>query len=146
MPRSVNFDNGPVERFNIDLDPQGNLNFNANGTDGNGNRRLQINDDSGQLTIGGSGQFAALQLLSATNGNVVFVGSTATQATALLGGGNSGQNGVVRLGNAAGQDNGGHAREQRQCDAHRHPERGGKEFLHPAPARPRHGPTRTQLT
>ena len=101
MPRSVNFDNG-AERFNIDLDAQGNLNFNANDVDGNGNRRLQLNDDSGTLTVGGAGQFGALQLKSATDGNLIFVGGTATEATVLLGGGSSGQNGVVRLGNSAG--------------------------------------------
>jgi endosialidase-like protein len=101
MARSLNFDNGN-ELFNIDLDAQGNLTFNANDRDGNGARRLQINDDSGQLTVGGAGQFGALQLLSDADGNVIFIGGTATQATALLGGGNSGQSGVVRLGNSAG--------------------------------------------
>jgi len=101
MPRSLNFDNG-VELFNIDLDPQGNLNFNANGIDGIGIRKLQIGDDSGQLTIGGTGQFGTVQLKSETDGNVIFIGSSPTEATVLLGGGNSGQNGVVRLGNAAG--------------------------------------------
>jgi Chaperone of endosialidase len=101
MPRSVNFDNGG-EQFNIDLDTQGNLNFNANSIDGGGNRRLRIDDDSGQLTIGGGGAFGAIQLQSNTDANVIFIGGTATEATALLGGGNSGQNGIVRLGNAAG--------------------------------------------
>ena len=101
MPRSVNFDNGN-ERFNIDLDAQGNLNFNANGVDGNGARRLQIIDDGGQLTIGGAGQFGALQLQSDAGANVIFIGGSATEATALLGGGNSGQNGVISLGNSGG--------------------------------------------
>jgi hypothetical protein len=101
MPRSVNFENAG-QLFNIDLDPQGRLTFNANDVDGGGFRRLQIDDDSGQLTIGGGGEFGAIQLLSNVNTNLIFIGSTATEATALLGGGNSGQNGFVRLGNAAG--------------------------------------------
>jgi hypothetical protein len=51
MTQSINFENGD-ETFNIDLDADGNLNFNANDVDGAGDRRLVINDDSGEITIG----------------------------------------------------------------------------------------------
>jgi hypothetical protein len=51
MTQSINFENGD-ETFNIDLDADGNLNFNANDVDGGGDRRLVINDDSGEITIG----------------------------------------------------------------------------------------------
>jgi len=104
MARSVNLDNGG-ERFNIDLDQQGNLNFNANNTDGNGDRRMSLADDSGTLDVGGGGRFGALQLRSSTGGNTIFVGvdEPTNQARAFLGGGNSSLNGRVLLGSASGQ-------------------------------------------
>ncbi len=101
MPSSVNLDNG-TQLFNIHLDSDGNLQFNANNTDGNGATRVLINDDNGQLTVGGDGEFGALQLLSSTNGNTIFIGASGTEATALLGGGNSGFSGIVQLGNSEG--------------------------------------------
>ncbi|MGH3825068.1 MAG: tail fiber domain-containing protein [Pseudonocardiaceae bacterium] len=101
MTQSVNFQNG-AELFNINLDAQGNLNFNANNTDGNGDRRLSIIDDSGQLTVGGGGQFGLLQLTSPTGGGTIFIGANQQEATVLLGGGNSGLNGTVQLGDSAG--------------------------------------------
>lgn len=58
---SVNFNNG-TQLFNIDLDSEGNLNFNANDIDGRGSTRLSISDNNAQLTIGGSGEFGDLQL------------------------------------------------------------------------------------
>jgi hypothetical protein len=102
MASSINFDNGG-ERFNIHLDAQGNLNFNANGTDGNGSTRVSMSDDTGTLTIGGSGTFGALQLKNSSDGNTIFIGASGTEATALLGGGaNDPLNGIVRLGNTQG--------------------------------------------
>jgi Chaperone of endosialidase len=109
MAQSVNFENREelgqgIERFNINLDTQGNLNFNANGLDGEGDRRLSISDDTGQLTVGGGGQFGALQLNGPTGGNLIFIGidEQADEARAFLGGGDSQLNGRVQLGNSAG--------------------------------------------
>ena len=60
MASVVNFDQLPTGQvFNINLDLFGNLNFNANGQNGGGSTRLAISDDSGQVTIGGSGVFGA---------------------------------------------------------------------------------------
>ncbi len=103
MTQSVNFQNG-VELFNISLDAQGNLNFNANDIDGGGQRRLSIIDDSGTLNVGGSGQFGALQLTSPTGVNTIFIGGNQQQdAIVLLGGGGTGAfNGLMRLGSSAG--------------------------------------------
>lgn len=103
MTSSVNFQNGG-ELFNINLDAQGNLNFNANNTDGNGDRRLSIIDDSGTLTVGGGGQFGALQLTNPTGGFTIFIGVDQQQqeARVLLGGGNIGLNGLVALADSAG--------------------------------------------
>lgn len=101
MARSVNFDNG-AERFNIDLDAQGNLNFNANGTDGNGDKRLSLLDESGTLNVGGGGKFGALQLTNGTGGGTLFIGADQNGAGAVFGGGNSGLNGRVQLFNSAG--------------------------------------------
>jgi hypothetical protein len=101
MASSVNFDNG-AERFNINLDAQGNLNFNANNTDGNGDRRLSLLDDSGTLNVGGGGKFGALQLTNATGGGTLFIGADQNGASAVFGGGNSGLNGRMQLFNSAG--------------------------------------------
>jgi hypothetical protein len=108
MPSSINLDNN-TELFNIFLDAQGRVHFNANSTDGGGDTRVSINDDNGIVTIGGTGdggtgagQFGGIQLKSPNNANTIFIGATGTQANALLGGGTSGFNGVVRLGNAQG--------------------------------------------
>jgi Chaperone of endosialidase len=106
MPSSIDLDNGG-ERFNIHLDTNGNLKFNANATGGNGDTRLLLSDDNGQLTIGGSGQsgqvsgtFGKLQLKSPSDDNTIFIGASDTEATALVGGGGSG--GRVKIGNPQG--------------------------------------------
>lgn len=105
MVQTVDFDNG-AERFNIDLDGDGNLNFNANANGGGtaGRRALVINDESGELTVGGDGQFGTLQLKDPDDRNTIFIGASGTTATALLGGGSGGTalNGSLRLGNSAG--------------------------------------------
>ncbi|MBA2483182.1 MAG: hypothetical protein H0V39_01945, partial [Nitrosomonas sp.] len=73
---SVNFNNG-TQLFNIDLDSEGNLNFNANNIDGRGTTRLTISDNTGQLTIGSSGQFGELQLRDGRGGvSIRLNGST----------------------------------------------------------------------
>jgi hypothetical protein len=107
MTNIVNIENTDVpfnaQQFNMHVDVLGNLNFNANGLDGAGDRRLSINDDNGQVTVGGGGQFGALQLNNPASGNTIFVGVDAptSEARAFLGGGNSQQNGRVLLGNSA---------------------------------------------
>lgn len=73
---SVNFNNG-TQLFNIDLDLEGNLNFNANDIDGKGNTRLSISDNNGQLTVGGSGQFGDLHVRDGKGGvSIRLDGST----------------------------------------------------------------------
>jgi hypothetical protein len=101
MTQSIDFQNGG-NLFNIDLDVSGDLNFNANGVGGGGQRRLSIADANGQLTIGGAGQFGALQLLSNNDQNTIFIGAGGTEANAILGGGNPGLNGTVTLVNSQG--------------------------------------------
>jgi hypothetical protein len=75
MVQSVNFDNNTnptnPQAFNIDLDAEGNLNFNANGINGNGDRRLRIDDDSGRLTIGGAGTNGIVRLENAAGGTTI---------------------------------------------------------------------------
>lgn len=108
MPSSINLDNGN-ELFNIFLDAQGNLNFNASGANGSGNTRVSINDDTGTILIGGRGQTGAdasgaIQLRAADNFFTVFIGTDniSRNAVAILGGGVNGFNGIVRLGNSQG--------------------------------------------
>jgi hypothetical protein len=101
MPSSLNLDNG-VERFNIHLDAQGNLQLNANGVNGAGSTRLQVFDENGQIRIGGSGQFGTLQFVSPSDDNTIFIGAGGSEATAIFGGGNSGLSGVLQLGSSQG--------------------------------------------
>jgi hypothetical protein len=103
MVQRVNFDNNTnpndTQFFNIDLDAQGNLNFNANGVEGNGDRRLRIDDDSGALTIGGAGTNGIVRLgnaagritidLQGSVGNVILGANPA--------GGTPGQDGDLAL-------------------------------------------------
>ena len=98
MAPSVNLDNG-AELFNINLDAQGNLNFNANDRDGNGSRRMSVPDDSGTLVVGGGGRFGGLQLQDGNGGNTIFVGvdDPTDEARIFLGGGASGLSGRVQL-------------------------------------------------
>lgn len=110
MTQSVNFQNG-AELFNISLDAQGNLNFNANNSNGGGDRRLSIADDRGTLTVGGGGQSGALQLTGPTGLGTIAMGINPQQVTEvglLVGGGNAGLsgllNGVVEVGNSDGGD------------------------------------------
>src|SRR5687768_15261483 len=109
MAQSVNFENGNQD-FNIHLDTAGNLTFNANGLNGAGNRRMFIPDSSGNLNVGGGnqggqgGHFGALQLNDPDGRNVTFIGGGAQgEAAALIGGGNSGLNGRVQLGDNTGK-------------------------------------------
>jgi hypothetical protein len=99
MAKDQNFDNDGQE-FNIHLEESGELTFKANGKDGSGNTRMVIADDSGQVTIGGSGQFGQLQLKGPTEANVAFIGGTDTEVTALLG--TVGSSGRMRLFDSAG--------------------------------------------
>lgn len=103
MAQSVNFENGD-ERFNIDLDADGNLNFNASGINGNGRQRMIIPDATGNIRVGGGGQFGALQLTNPDGDGVTFIGGGGQdEAVALLGGAGSGLDGRVQLGNKAGE-------------------------------------------
>jgi Chaperone of endosialidase len=102
MASFVNFDQGALnEGFNIFLDTSGDLNFKANGQNGEGSTRLAISDNSGQVTIGGSGAFGALQLKDPSDGNTIFIGASETDANASLGGG--GLAGGVQLFDSAGR-------------------------------------------
>jgi hypothetical protein len=94
MAKDQNFDNGTQE-FNIRLEDNGELHFKANGKNGGGSTRMIIADDSGQVTIGGSGQFGQLQLTSSTGANTLFLGGTGSETTALIGGAD--QSGRVQL-------------------------------------------------
>jgi Chaperone of endosialidase len=108
MTQSVNFQNG-AELFNISIDAQGNLNFNANDIDSRGARRLSITDERGTLTVGGGGQSGALQLLGPTGIGTIAMGVNPQQVTEvglLVGGGNAGLDdlldGRVEVGNSDG--------------------------------------------
>ena len=89
MASVVNFDlaiPGGFQGFNIQLDSDGNLNFRANEQDGGGPIRLAISDNSGEVTIGGSGEFGALQLKGPSGSNTIFIGANLNEANASLGG------------------------------------------------------------
>ena len=103
MASVVNFDTVPAsgQAFNIQLDLDGNLNFKANGQNGDGSTRLAISDNSGQVTIGGTDVFGALQLKDDSDRNTIFIGASETEANATLGGGNS--SGRVQLFDSAGR-------------------------------------------
>jgi hypothetical protein len=104
MSRTTNFENGS-EHFNIHLNHDGELEIKANDTNGDGDRRMLIDDDSGQVTVGGGGEYGAIQLVNPTGGNTIFIGvnEPTNEARAFLGGGGSGLQGRVLLGNTAGQ-------------------------------------------
>ena len=92
MAQELNLNNGG-EEFVIHLHPDGKLHFEAN----QGRQtRMVLDDDSGELAIGGSGAFGQLQLKGASDVNTVFIGGGGSEATVLLGGA-SGQTGRVRL-------------------------------------------------
>src|SRR5690242_20037174 len=100
--KDVNFNNDG-EKFTIELDSLGHLNFLANtGRD----LRMSILDDDnevivdGTVTIGGSGAFGGLQLKASDGDNTIFLGSTANQANILMGGG--GHDGFVKIKDADG--------------------------------------------
>ncbi|MGK7892668.1 MAG: tail fiber domain-containing protein [Xenococcus sp. (in: cyanobacteria)] len=61
MANSLNLDNGG-ERFNICLESDGDLAFKANNTDCNGDIRLTIKDDSGNVGIGTTDPQSLLQI------------------------------------------------------------------------------------
>ena len=106
MAQDVNFDNGGQE-FNIALTTSGELNFLANNKNGAGNRRMVIRDDANevgfdgritvedQVEIGGSGAFGSLQLKASDGVNTVFLGSSPSDATMLVGG--TGHDGRIQL-------------------------------------------------
>jgi Chaperone of endosialidase len=94
MTDHQNFKNG-VQNFNIFLNDNGDLEFNANGESPDGNTRMTISDLDGQVTIGGSGQFGQIQLRSSTGENTLFLGGGGDETHATLGGG--GQSGRVQL-------------------------------------------------
>ena len=112
----VNFHRSDTgDHFNITLDSAGNLDFLANGTKGDGSRRMSILDDTNEVsfdgsisvvdtaTIGGSGYDGGLQLRTADGDDTIFLGSTATEAHALLG--IDGRSGRVQLKNGDGKIN-----------------------------------------
>lgn len=101
MARDQNFENDGQE-FNIRLEASGDLHFKANGKNGDGSTRMVISDDSGEVAIGGSGEFGQLQLKGSTGANTVFIGGSGPKAVALLGGG-AGQAGEVQLFDANGR-------------------------------------------
>jgi hypothetical protein len=90
MAESQNFSrNNPTSQtFNIHLETDGHLHFKANGEDGGGTTRMVINDTSGEVAIGGSGQNGQLQIKGFNDENTVFLGGgDGDQVTATLGGG-----------------------------------------------------------
>jgi hypothetical protein len=112
----VNFHRSDTgDRFNITLDSAGHLEFRANAEGPDGNRRMSILDDTNEVsfdgsitvvdtaTIGGSGYNGGLQLRSADEDNTIFLGSTDTEAHALLG--THGRSGRVQLKNGDGKIN-----------------------------------------
>jgi Chaperone of endosialidase len=100
MAKDQNFENNGQE-FNIHLEDNGDLSFNANDKNGSGNTRMVIADNSGEVAIGGSGAFGQLQLKDPADANTIFLGGSGTEASALLGGA-AGQSGRVRLFDSAG--------------------------------------------
>ena len=94
MTDHQNFKNGD-NHFNIFLNDNGDLEFNANGDSGGGDTRMVISNVARQVTIGGSGQFGQVQLRSATGENTLFLGGDSFETNAILGGG--GQFGRVQL-------------------------------------------------
>ena len=80
MTDHQNFKNGD-NHFNIFLNDNGDLEFNANGDSGDGDSRMVISNVASQVTIGGSGQFGQVQLGSATGENTLFLGETASRRT-----------------------------------------------------------------
>jgi len=94
MTDHQNFKNGD-NHFNIFLNDNGDLEFNANGDSGGGDTRMVISNVASQVTIGGSGQFGQVQLRSATGENTLFLGGDSFETNAILGGG--GQFGRVLL-------------------------------------------------
>ena len=94
MTDHQNFKNGD-NHFNIFLNDNGDLEFNANGDSGGGDTRMVISNVASQVTIGGSGQSGQVQLRSATGENTLFLGGDSFETNAILGGG--GQFGRVLL-------------------------------------------------
>ena len=94
MTDHQNFKNGD-NHFNIFLNDNGDLEFNANGDSGGGDTRMVISNVASQVTIGGSGQTGQVQLRSATGQNTLFLGGDSFETNAILGGG--GQFGRVLL-------------------------------------------------
>jgi hypothetical protein len=94
MTDHQNFKNGD-NQFNIFLNGNGDLEFNANGNSGDGDTRVVISNVASQVTIGGSGQFGQVQLRSAAGENTLFLGGDSFETNAILGGG--GQFGRVQL-------------------------------------------------
>ena len=94
MTDHQNFKNGD-NHFNIFLNENGDLEFNANGHSGGGDSRMTISNVASQVTIGGSGRFGQVQLKSSTGENTLFLGGDSFETNAILGG--AGQFGRIQL-------------------------------------------------
>ena len=86
MTDHQNFKNGD-NRFNIFLNDNGDLEFNANGDSGGGDTRVVISNVASQVTIGGSGQSGQVQLRDAFGRNTMFLGGDGFEMNAIIGGG-----------------------------------------------------------
>jgi hypothetical protein len=87
-------------KWNIDIDSQGSLAFNAN-DDSGGDTRMVINDDTGQIMVGGAGVYGHLQLVGPDREATIYIGADDTSATAVLGGADSRLAGQLFIANAA---------------------------------------------
>jgi hypothetical protein len=94
MTDHQNFKNGN-NHFNIFLNDNGDLEFNANGESGDGDTRMTISDLDGQVTIGGSGRTGQVQLKFSNGENTMFLGGEGFETNAILGG--AGQFGRIQL-------------------------------------------------
>jgi hypothetical protein len=93
MPKDQNFENNKHE-FNIHLEENADLNFKADGKNGNGNTRMAIIHDTAQLAIGGTAGFPGRVTLHDPSG------ATTVDLNAELG--------HLTLGSFDGQDDSGH--------------------------------------
>jgi hypothetical protein len=84
MTDHQNFKNGD-NHFNIFLNENGDLEFNANGDSGGGDTRMTISNVASQVTIGGSGRFGQVQLKSSTGETPCSSAETALRRTPFSG-------------------------------------------------------------
>lgn len=109
MPSTINFDNAN-QRFNIHLDAQGNLEFNANNVAGAGQTIMQVSDRNdgrvsmfGPLFLGGFGGNGSLQIKDSDGSNALFMGLGAGSVNAVIGGGSSNRSGNIQISNFQNQ-------------------------------------------